>query len=491
VQHIGSDANNAFPSYAPWGPNGEVVTHYQYIANDGPIKVLRRTTKGAGDWQESVLLPPAGDFSIVWGSMITSGANHQYIHQLALTYDNPYLGQTNALLYYRSSDGGISWDINGVIIDGLGSDHFLTIPSLRYSWAQPVGDTLAFSVGFDGFDGLVFKSTDNGTTWEKIVVYQSPYTPFNVADLSPAFGGGDGSSAVTLDSHGKVHVVFGRMVWIHDVVTSPPGGWYFYPATEGMIYWNEDMPALDSTQVSSFTLDSLAAHHNLIGWVYPPDTSLVIPTGQPNYGVGLTSGPQIGIDSQDRLFVVYAALAPGYTDGTYFYRHLFANSSPDGGVTWNGIKDLNLDVVFSFSECVYPAVSPLVDQRVHVVFQEDDIPGTGASNENFIDHIDYDKGFFVGVPAVHPTEEFTVSQNSPNPAIGSTTIGLRLEKPAAVSVTVTNLLGDKVRQMNLGTMTAGMNRITLDVSGLNGGIYFYSVRVNDRSVTRKMIVGGE
>lgn len=486
--HLGNDSRNGFPSYAPWGPDGEVISHYQYIANEGPIKILRRENKGEGNWVESVLAPPDGNYSLVWHSMITSGPNHEYIHLLAFVYDDPYVGQDDALLYYRSSDGGVTWDINGVIIDGLGVDYFPSISSLRYSWAQPVGNTIAFTYGFSEFDGLVFKSTDNGNTWQKIVVYQAPFDPYDLPDITPTFGGGDGTSAIALDSQGKVHVVFGRMSHIHDVVTTPPGGWYFYPATEGMIYWNETMPVLDSTIVSSYTLDFLIAGGNLIGWVFPPDPNLVIPTDQPNYGVGLTSGPQFGIDTDDNLFVVWSALAPLNNDGTFFYRHLYGNSSPDGGDTWNGIRDLNEDVQFFLSECVYPAVSPLVDQKVHVVFQEDASTGTAAGQESNILHMDFDKDLFVGLPGAEITSGFKVSQNSPNPATRSTQFGVWLEQPGDASVTVTNLVGQTVKKLDMGKMNSGNNLITLNVSDLKGGIYFYSVQVNDQNITHKMVV---
>lgn len=489
IEHLGGDPNNAFPSYAPWGATGEIVEHYQYILNDGPLKLLRRDIKGTGTWQEIVLPPPAGNYSIVWASMITSGTNHEYVHILAFTYDSPYMGQTNALLYYRSPDGGATWDINGEIIPGLDSAYFPAISSLKYSWAQPVGNTLAFTYGFDQFDGLVFKSTDNGTTWQKTVVYQSPFNPKNVPDQTPVYGSGDGSSAITLDSQGKVHVVFSRQLWFHDVITNPPGGWYYYPLNaEGMIYWNESLPALDSTIVSSYTLDYLAAGGYLIGWVFPPDSNLVIPSGQPNYGAGLTSGAQIGIDASDNLFVVWAALAPGYTDGNFFYRHLFGNSSPDGGLTWNGIKDLNTDIQFAFSECVYPAVAPIVGQKIQVVFQEDDVPGTGSGNENFMDHMDIDKGFFVGVPEVSPLPGFSVSQNYPNPAYGSTQFLVRLDQSSDVLVTMTNLPGEVVKRSDPGRLNPGNTLLTLDLSGLPAGIYFYTVSANGRQVTHKMVV---
>jgi len=485
---LGTDSYDGFPSYAPWGPDGEVVAHYNYIAGDGTVKILRREHKGTGDWQESVLLPPDGNHSIVWQSMITSGTNHEYMHILAFVYDDPYMGQDDALLYYRSPDGGVTWDINGIIIDGLGVDYFPVISALKYSWAQPVGNTIAFTYGFGQFDGLIFKSTDNGDTWTKIVAYKAPFDPYDLPTLSPTFGGGDGSSAIALDSEGKVHVIFGRMRHIYDTETTPPGGWYFYPVTEGLIYWNEDMPQLDSTIVSSFTLDSLAAHGNLIGWVIPADTTIEIPQGQPNYGVGLTTGPQIGIDGNNNIFVVWTALAPECFSGDYFYRHLYANSTTDGGLTWNGIKRLNKGVEFLFSECVFPAVAPIVDQKVHVVFQEDATPGTGSGEENFIDHMDFDKELIVGMFRKDQPKEFEVSNPYPNPAVEFTRIGLKLEKPAFVTLTVSNLMGQIVTSRDMGRLNSGNNTVEMNVSGLPAGIYFYSVQVENQEVIRKMVV---
>jgi hypothetical protein len=486
---LGTDSYDGFPSYAPWGPDGEVVAHYNYIAGDGPVKILRREHKGTGVWQESVLNPPDGNHSIVWHSMITSGANHEYLHILAFVYDDPYMGQNDALLYYRSPDGGITWDINGIIIDGLGVDYFPEISALKYSWAQPVGNTIAFSYGFSQFDGLIFKSTDNGTTWTKFIAYKAPFDPYDLPDLTPTFGGGDGTSAIALDSQGKAHVVFGRMMHIHDVITSPPGGWYFYPNTEGLIYWNEDMPQLDSTIISTYTLDFLAEGGNLIGWVFPPDTTLVIPADQPNYGAGLTTGPELGIDANDNLFVVYAALAPENFSGDFYYRHLYGNSSTDGGITWNGIRDLNNDVQFLFSECVYPAVSPLVDDKIHVVFQEDQTPGTGSGEENMIDYMDFDKDLFVGLPRFDQSAGFEVSKNYPNPAFHSTYFGLKLKRAADVTVIITNLTGQTIKKLDLGMMNSGNNQIMIDISGLAPGIYFYSVQADDQKVTSKMVVG--
>jgi hypothetical protein len=486
VQHLGNDARDGFPNYAPWGANGELVEHYDYILNAGTIKILRRDIKGTGPWQEFVLNPPSGH-SIVWGSMISSGSNHQYLHLLSYTYDNPYLGQDHALLYYRSPDGGVTWDINGVIIPGLDSSYFPSIAPLKYSWAQAVGNTIAFTYGFDQFDGLVFKSTDNGTTWTKKVVYRSPFNPKSLPDKTPLYGSGDGTSAIALDSQGKAHVVFAREKWFYDLTANPPG-WFYQPlTTQGLIYWNESMPVLDSTSVSSYTLNNLAAGGNLIGYMIPSDTSVVIQETQANYAVGLTSMAQIGIDAGDKLFVVYSGLAPGYTDGTNFYRHLYGNASFDGGLTWNGIRDLNGDARFAFSECVYPAVSPLVDQKVRIVFQEDSIPGFGNGNDSYMEYFDFPKEFFSGIPSSGQLTGSHVSQNHPNPASQLTQFEVYSDKAEDVSITVTDLAGQVIQRHLNRRMNAGNNHVTIDVSGLTNGLYFYSVEVEGIKVTRKLM----
>jgi hypothetical protein len=486
--HLGNDANNAFPSYAPWGPNGEIVAHYQYVAGDGPIKLLRRENKGTGDWIESVLPPPAGNYSLVWHSMMTSGPNREFIHVLAYVYDDPYQGQDDALLYYRSQDGGVTWDINGVIIEGLGANFYPTMSSLHYGWAQPVGNTIAFTYGFDHFDGLIFKSTDNGINWEKIVVYEGPYPALNVPDVTPVFGSGDGTSAIALDSQGKVHVVFGRNLWFHDVVTTPPGGWYYYPtSTEGLIYWNESMPMLDSTTVSSYTLEYLEQGGNLIGWVVP-DTVYEPVSGQPDYGVGLTSQPQIAIDADDNLFVVYSAVTPEYKIDEYYFRRIYSNASFDGGSSWTGIRELTTDFQFIYSECVYPGIAPLVDQTIQVEFQEDFTPGTGAGEENFIDYVNFPKDFFVGTGESAVTNGFSVSQAFPNPARDITRFIVELRDEAAVTVHVTNLTGQSVYRLDAGKMKAGRNQVSINPAEWLPGVYLCTFVADGEHMNRKLVV---
>ncbi|MEZ5148066.1 MAG: hypothetical protein R2759_13640 [Bacteroidales bacterium] len=80
--HVGPDDRMGSPSYAPYGPEGEIISLYRYAVGAGPIYFYIRETKGEGDWEELELLPPDG-VSLVWHSMITSGENFLRVYPFA------------------------------------------------------------------------------------------------------------------------------------------------------------------------------------------------------------------------------------------------------------------------------------------------------------------------------------------------------------------------------------------------------------------------
>ena len=349
ILHLGDDPRTGWPSYAPWGPEGEIISHYWYPGDpiQGPIKFFRREVKGEGDWIETVVYGPDG-LSIVWATMMTSGDNNEHIHLLARTYDAPYAGQENALLYYRSSDGGDTWDIEHEIIDGLGIDYFENASNLNYEWAKPNGGAIAFCYGFDDFDGLIFKSTDNGDTWEKIVAFESSVDPFNVPADSDVIPCGDGACAIALDSQGMAHVTFSKKLMYYE-----GDEYYWYPtATDGVIYWNETMTPLDTTIISSYTNDFLIDGGYLVGYMLPDDQgSYEILPEQQSYGnQSMTSFSQLAIDENDYLYMAYSSVAPGFDNGTNNYRHILVNASYNGGELWIGSEDLTSDLLYIFSD---------------------------------------------------------------------------------------------------------------------------------------------
>jgi hypothetical protein len=485
--HVGPSNRMGWPSYAPWGPNGEILAQYRYVAGEGPIQFYKRENKGEGDWIETILEPPAGN-SLVWHSIMTSGENHEYIHVLAYTYDIEYQGQTNALLYYRSSDGAETWEVDGMVIDGLGSDYFPTIHSLTYAWANPVGSTIAFTYGFDEWGGWVFKSEDNGDTWESIHVMDTEVDPFDPPSDLDFLPCGTGTSSCVLDSQGNVHLVFSRMVKVYSNDTL-----YYYPTTDGLIYWNESMPMIDTTLISSYTLQLLAAAGNLCGYVISSQPTYVIPSDQPSYQTSLCSFPQLSIDGDDNIFVVMNAIAPDYSNGTYFYRHILANSTMNAGNAWGEPFDLNEDIQYIFSECAYPMMAPVIDDVIHVVFQEDPFPGIyewlanhGAVSNNIM-YMPLDKEIFVGVNEKFEGSPVRLSVY-PNPATDFILLNINLQQEGEVSVRLLDQVGNCIYLQEKGKYDQGRHLIRLDVSVLPAGIYVCAVEVNGHNASGKLVV---
>lgn len=476
--------------YAPLGVNGEIVVGHAQPSTDWVLHFSKRTNKGEGAWEEFDLAGPVAGTGIVWPSMITNGPDHNTIHVLARTYTTPYMGQDGALLYSRSSDGGLTWDVENFFFEELGPDYFVTIDADGYDWAEPAGNTIAFSVGFDVGHGCIMKSTDNGDNWEFIEVYECPFYP-SPGGLTPSFGAGDGTQAAAIDNAGNVHVVFGRMVYVYDET----GALFYYPSTDGLIYWNETMPALDSTLISSYTTEFLLQSGNLAGWVVDPGISGLI--AFPSYFSSLTSHPQMLIDQYNRIFVLWMGAAPTFNNGTWNYRHIYGNSSNDGGITWNGIKDFNTDLVYIFSECIYPALSPvLYDNKLHFWFENDTEPGIfvwaaqqAAASLNNITCMVMETGYLTGIgsePGNSP-DQIAVSQNYPNPFNDITYIDVNLDNPSEILFIISDLTGRVIHSETLEMIHKGNFTIRFENNDIPAGIYYYTLISDAGSYTGKMV----
>ncbi|MFU8845027.1 MAG: T9SS type A sorting domain-containing protein [Bacteroidales bacterium] len=477
-----------WPSYAPLGTNGEInVAHYLNGA-DWVLLFCKRANKGQGSWTEFMLGGPVANVGIVWPAMMTNGIDHQTIHILARTYGDPYMGQDGALVYSRSSDGGLTWEIENHFFTELGSSYFLEIGADEYTWANPVGDTIAFAVGFSSGHAYIMKSTDNGDTWQKTVVFQSPFYP-PPGGATPTFGAGDGSSAIALDNEGVAHVAFGRMRHVYDET----GAAFYYPFTDGLIYWNETMDALDTTIISSYTLDYLLQNGNLIGWV-PGDPANLI--GFPSYYTSLTSNPQITIDGE-RIFVIWSGLSQ-YNNGVWNYRKINGNSSNDGGLTWNGMVDLTDELVFIFSECVFPSLAPtIVNNQFHLIFQEDNEPGIfiwaaqqPAPGDNRITYQNNETYILTGIEdnQSETTKEITLSQNFPNPFRVVTWFDLYIGKDSQVELLVFDITGKLLQHIDFGRKMAGNIRLQYHNMHLSSGVYFYSIKTDSGTRNGKFMI---
>lgn len=84
-------------------------------------------------------------------------------------------------------------------------------------------------------------------------------------------------------------------------------------------------------------------------------------------------------------------------------------------------------------------------------------------------------------------ELVTLKDNYPNPFNPQTVIRYELAEPVMVSLSVYNFLGQKVGNLLLNEMkAAGIHEITFNASRLPSGIYFYQIKTEAGSHTKKM-----
>jgi formylglycine-generating enzyme required for sulfatase activity len=85
--------------------------------------------------------------------------------------------------------------------------------------------------------------------------------------------------------------------------------------------------------------------------------------------------------------------------------------------------------------------------------------------------------------------EFSLYQNYPNPFNPGTVIKFDLPKSANVTLSIYNMLGEKITELISGeTLSAGTHSARFNAAGLSSGIYFYRIEAGNIVQTRKMLL---
>jgi hypothetical protein len=495
-----------WPSYMQYGMNGEMIV--AHTGGDQGLVMNYRETRGTGDWTEMFFQGPEGHEDIIWPRVVTSGADYNTIHVFAVTTPvanggSLYQGMDGCVVYSRSTDGGTTWVDDNITLDGMGPDYYTMAGGDYYAIANPVGDNIAFVMASKWQDMYLMKSEDNGATWEKTMIFEHPYPFFdwNVT-VTDTFFCPDGAVAVAIDNDGIAHVTFGITRVGHfeigDTYTA-------YPFYDGLGYWREGMPPFEDGDMNLNALDPelLEENVNLIGWTQDLNGNGiwdVIGTVESlgNYRTGISTHPTMAIDENNYIYVVFSSIAETFQTDDQNYRHLFARTSKDGGDTWGDeFYDLTGDIVHVFSECIHPAMAANTDEYVHLIYHEDTEPGQAVQGDldpygdNNVPYIKIMKPEILGLADNEGSISILdfVTQSYPNPAANTARFDVHLYYGTSLNVQVHNMIGQKVIELDRGELAPGVHSITLDVSQLQDGVYFYTVIAGEESMTQKMIVG--
>ena len=140
-------------------------------------------------------------------------------------------------------------------------------------------------------------------------------------------------------------------------------------------------------------------------------------------------------------------------------------------------------------------VSILVDGELFVRSTDPVLATTGAigfgsrSDAVFFDdiHVSRIATAIQGKTLFNHPEKMTLAQNYPNPFNPSTTMHYFLPKSDKVTLDVYNIAGQKVDNLVDGWQQSGEHIITWHAFGQPAGVYYYTLRSDGLSMTRKMI----
>jgi len=484
-----------WPTYSALGENGEVVVSHNAVDR---CWVLTRSDKGTGTWNSTYIQGPTSNPKITWPRVCASGVDQNIIHVLAIIREE-YNGQGTPAAYYRSPDGGATWDILSQVLDPIGPSNYTEHGADGQAWAEPYGDNIAFLMVSPWMDLVLMKSPDNGDTWNKTVIWLHPYPMFNwdLTFTTDTLWAPDNSGDLSFDNNGMIHVVFGLTRVAH---TEAGTTYSYWPYTDGIVYWNEDMPQFEDPNGNPHdALDAetvLIEDVNLIGWTQDVNNSGAIEFEEELYSypsLGISTMPSITIDELNRIVVLFASTTETYTNGTLNFKHIWSRGSPDKGVTWGDFVDISGDLIHLFDECIYPVFAKNSDDNVHFFYNTDATPGNAvdgdhAYQDNFQVYGKWDKDLLIGKDEHTLGSALEVTSNYPNPCNDVTYFNISLQTRQNVVIDVTNLVGSVVLTENRGSYQAGSHLIKLNTANLKPGVYFCTVTAGDSKVTRKMIV---
>ncbi len=486
----------------------------------GSIINVARRASGSGSWEESQvtsdLYPDNDGPGLLWPRAAASG---ETIHMIAITTPEanagvPHQGVDGHPLYYRSSDGGQSWDIVDAVLPGLDSTAINSATADGYA-IHARGDvvTVAF---FDSFaDVMLLKSTDRGETWEKTILHDFPITKYQVdagypveaaqpyeADHPAILNGANADFAdslallssdecgdVLIDHNGQAHVFWGRM-YVSDPDLAD-GGTNFYPGTSGLMYWNESYGPDSSRQI----VDVADINNN--------DTLDYAGGTFATYFASLTGQPRAGIDTAGNIYLAYTNVMETEqfleAGQEQFYRHVFVTASLDGGESWEEPYDIiNQDIVgqfYEFYETVFPAVVRDVDGAIDILYQQDFVAGLAVRgdedefDDNFINHVALNPavfGIFTNTQAVQP--EFFELEVQPNPAYDEALVSFDIPANTAYRLSLYDMSGRELTTFDAGQRLTSPNQVRIDVSQLDSGIYLVRLQSEGKTGVAKLVV---
>jgi hypothetical protein len=523
-----------WPTIAQWKENGEILISH------APMRCWTRETAGQGEWEYRGELPiaPAGfpySDDASWPRVATSGDNHNIIHVIADIQHSISSDEVEHYQVYLRSEDAENWTISysPLAQDGEEKNYAAdayNITANGHNVAMVYGDDLQADV-------VMYKSTDDGQTWTRYVVWDNPYSGFDWATdpqsimTDTVFG--PATLAIAIDNGGTAHVALSTYEYIHDELGNTYTTWSGR-AVDGIYHWKDtDGPIADTEhpEYIGTSLEEHFAHPNphhamRLWWPIPDEPGYVrmhadstkwigyVPLydgiewnndkfyRENDYFYKFRSGqsgmPALSIDPYGNIACAYSAPCSAREDdnGTYYYRSIYVSYYNVDDGYWHQVVDElsneDINFMFLYSENLFTVAADNVVNpgEFWFGFQSDDQIGLywgsnatqGSASENTIHAFKVTpEPDMVSVPENYEAQD-VVYGIYPNPATDYVVV--QSSQDVEANISIVNLVGQTVKQFNK-SLKMGENTIGID---LKSGIYFCTISANGFNKTIKFVV---
>jgi len=460
---------------------------------------------GGGAWTEGDV--PTSATGQLWSRFAVGGNDGKSLHVIASSLPTGnggtlFQGMDGVVVYYRSQDGGATWDIQDMLLPGIDSTAFTGTDVEGYA-IDANGSTIAIGITNTWNDCLLYISNDNGDTWTKRIVNDFPLDKYIInsgydtlalpvdpnAPNAAAIFTSDGTCDVLVDEAGTAHMWYGS-TYVEDTDLSD-AGWTFYPGMNtGIVYWNTTMD--DNTGfISGYCPDI-------------NDNQVLDVTDISNYGLGLSTHPAGAIDATGNIYTVYTSVHELYLDinSNFNFRQPFIAASEDYGMTWtlpqhvlNATLFEDDSVEIPYLEGIFTGAAKLADDKVHIMFQADyspltylNTPATDSDpNDNTIRYVGYPTAWAL-VNTQNIPAETVKFELMPNPAHDRMVIQFQSDRTQESNVEIYDMYGKVVRQTAFVTVGQGTGTVQINTADLPGGMYFARLNLGNAFATRKLMI---
>jgi photosystem II stability/assembly factor-like uncharacterized protein len=403
-----------------------------------------------------------------WESIFSFGES---IHCLAInSIGYLFSGTQNGI--YRSIDNGNNWENVG--LENI-SVYCLTINSNNDIFA-----------GTDGYYNI-YRSIDNGANWTPQNSNTGNIISLTINSCGDIFAGSGGDYGIIRSTDNGVSwelvLSLSDCEAVYSIVENSEGvlfaGTINFIAEGGGVYRSTDQGdswehiGLECEYISSLAINSndeifagSRGHH----YEYSGGVFLSSDNGETwtelCEDVLVTS---IAIDSEDKIFIGCSSL--DYEPGAVWV-------SEDNGENWQLIESDLIDI--------YTSIEFLL-----------------ISEDDYVYAISYGGSINNIYRSVQPTtgiDDFLIqeiqnikSSNYPNPFNPSTTISFSIPDESKIELSIYNIKGQKVKTLVNEVLTQASHTVLWDGKDKNGkevstNVYLYTLRIGDKSVSRKMLL---